>query len=165
MDASVIRDLVAVLGREDVLTESTELRTCECDGLTGYRVVPALVALPRSAAEVAATVAVCARHGIPFVARGAGPGLSGGTLPVADGVVISLQRLRRVLDVDPVNRRAVVEPGVTNRDISRAAAPYGLYYAPDPCQPESWSGCCPGPRPSRRWWPADFSAVAAAGRR
>ncbi|MDW8803392.1 FAD-linked oxidase C-terminal domain-containing protein [Streptomyces scabiei] len=132
MDASVIREFVAVLGRENVLTEPTELRTYECDGLTGYRVVPALVALPRSAAEVAATVAVCARHGIPFVARGAGTGLSGGALPVADGVVISVQRLRRVIEVDPVNRRAVVEPGVTNREISLAAAPHGLYYAPDP---------------------------------
>ncbi|KMS75990.1 glycolate oxidase subunit GlcD [Streptomyces viridochromogenes] len=132
METHVIRDFVAVLGRDNVLTEPTELRTYECDGLTGYRVVPALVALPGSAAEVAATVKVCARHGIPFVARGAGTGLSGGALPVADGVVICLQRLRRVLEVDPMNRRAVVEPGVTNREISRAAAPYGLYYAPDP---------------------------------
>ncbi|MFI6377103.1 FAD-linked oxidase C-terminal domain-containing protein [Streptomyces sp. NPDC050546] len=125
-------DFVAVLGEENVLTEPTELRTYECDGLTGYRVVPALVALPGSAAEVAAVIGVCARHGIPFVARGAGTGLSGGALPVADGVVVSVQRLRRVIEVDPVNRRAVVEPGVTNREISRAAAPYGLYYAPDP---------------------------------
>jgi glycolate oxidase len=125
-------EFVAVLGAENVLTDPTQLRTYECDGLTGYRVVPALVALPTSAEQVAATVAVCARAGIPFVARGAGTGLSGGALPVADGVVISLQRLRRVLAVDPVNRRAVVEPGVTNRDISRAAAPHGLYYAPDP---------------------------------
>jgi glycolate oxidase len=125
-------DFVAVLGAENVLTDPTQLRTYECDGLTGYRVVPALVALPRTADEVAATVRVCARGGIPFVARGAGTGLSGGALPVADGIVISLQRLRRVLEVDPVNRRAVVEPGVTNRDISTAAAPHGLYYAPDP---------------------------------
>ncbi|MGQ4404720.1 FAD-linked oxidase C-terminal domain-containing protein [Streptomyces hayashii] len=132
MEACVIRDFVAVLGRENVLTEPTELRTYECDGLTGCRVVPALVALPGTAGEVAAAVEVCARHGIPFVARGAGTGLSGGALPVAEGAVISLQRLRRVLDVDPVNRRAVVEPGVTNREISRAAAPHGLYYAPDP---------------------------------
>ncbi|MFC0498981.1 FAD-binding protein [Streptomyces mutabilis] len=94
--------------------------------------MPTLVALPASAAEVAAVVAVCAHRGIPFVARGAGTGLSGGALPVADGVVISLQRLRRVLEVDPANRRAVVEPGVTNREISRAAAPYGPYFAPDP---------------------------------
>ncbi len=69
---------------------------------------------------------------MPFVARGAGSGLSGGALPVADGVVISLQRLRRILDIDPVNRRATVEPGVTNLAVSHAAAPFGLYYAPDP---------------------------------
>ncbi|HEU5027310.1 MAG TPA: FAD-linked oxidase C-terminal domain-containing protein [Spirillospora sp.] len=123
---------VAVLGPDGVVTEPAELRTYECDGLTGYRVIPALVALPRSAAEVAAVIGVCARAGVPFVARGAGTGLSGGALPVADGVVVSLQRLRRVLEVDPVNRRAVVEPGVTNREISQAAAPHGLYYAPDP---------------------------------
>ncbi|WP_199815649.1 FAD-binding protein [Streptomyces griseus] len=132
MDASVIREFTAVLGEENVLTEPTELRTYECDGLTGYRVTPPLVVLPDSAAEVAAAVAVCARHGIPFVARGAGTGLPGGALPVADGVVVSVQRLRRVIEVDPVNRRAVVEPGVTNREISRAAEPIDLYYAPDP---------------------------------
>ncbi|PZF84445.1 FAD-linked oxidase C-terminal domain-containing protein [Jiangella anatolica] len=125
-------ELTEVLGRENVITDPARLRTYECDGLTGYRVVPAMVVLPRSAAEVAAAVGVCARHGVPFVARGAGTGLSGGALPVADGIVISLQRLRRIVEVDPVNLRAVVEPGVTNLDISKAAAPYGLYYAPDP---------------------------------
>jgi glycolate oxidase len=107
-------------------------RTYECDGLTGYRVVPDMVLLPRTAEEVAASVRVCHEHGIPFVARGAGTGLSGGALPVADGVVISLGRLKRVLEVDPENRRAVVEPGVTNLEITGAAAAHGLYYAPDP---------------------------------
>lgn len=125
-------ELTEALGRANVITDPARLRTYECDGLTGYRVQPAMVVLPRSAAEVAAAVRVCARHGVPFVARGAGTGLSGGALPVADGIVISLQKLRRVVEVDPVNLRAVVEPGVTNLDISRAAAPYGLYYAPDP---------------------------------
>ena len=125
-------DMVGVLGPKAVLTNPTELRTYECDGLTGYRVVPRLVVLPSCADEVAAAVAVCARHQVPFVARGAGSGLSGGALPVADGVVISLQRLRRILDIDPVNRRATVEPGVTNLAVSHAAAPFGLYYAPDP---------------------------------
>ena len=125
-------ELTEALGRENVITDPARLRTYECDGLTGYRVQPAMVVLPRSAAEVAAAVRVCARHGVPFVARGAGTGLSGGALPVADGIVVSLQKLRRVVEVDPVNLRAVVEPGVTNLDISRAAAPHGLYYAPDP---------------------------------
>ena len=116
----------------DVISDPVRCRAYECDGLTGYRVVPELVLLPRDAAQVAAAVRVCAEHGVPFVARGAGTGLSGGALPVADGVVISLARLKRVLEVDPVDRRAVVEPGVTNLEITAAAAPHGLYYAPDP---------------------------------
>jgi glycolate oxidase len=132
LDNAARRDFERVLGAADVISDPPRLRSYECDGLTGYRVVPALVLLPRTAEQVAASVRVCAEHGIPFVARGAGTGLSGGALPVADGVVISLQRLRRVLEVDPVDRRAVLEPGVTNLDITRAAAPYGLYYAPDP---------------------------------
>jgi glycolate oxidase len=125
-------ELADLLGPDGVITDPTRLRTYECDGLTGSRVVPALVALPRTTQEVVQTVRVCARHRVPFVARGAGTGLSGGALPVADGIVISLQRMRRIHRIDPVDRRAVVEPGVTNLDISRAAAPYGLYYAPDP---------------------------------
>ena len=132
IDTAATRDFERVLGPENVISDPPRLRSYECDGLTGYRVVPALVLLPRTAEQVAASVRVCAARGIPFVARGAGTGLSGGALPVADGVVISLQRLRRVLEVDPVDRRAVLEPGVTNLDITRAAAPYGLYYAPDP---------------------------------
>jgi glycolate oxidase len=126
------RDFERAVGAGNVISEPARLRSYECDGLTGYRVVPGLVLLPRDAEEVAAAVRVCAEHRVPFVARGAGTGLSGGALPVADGVVISLQRLRRVLEVDPVDRRAVLEPGVTNLDVTRAAAPYGLYYAPDP---------------------------------
>jgi glycolate oxidase len=126
------REFERELGAADVISDPARLRSYECDGLTGYRVVPGLVLLPRDAGQVAAAVRVCARHGIPFVARGAGTGLSGGALPVAEGVVISLQRLRRVLEIDPVDRRAVLEPGVTNLDVTRAAAPHGLYYAPDP---------------------------------
>jgi glycolate oxidase len=121
-----------VLTPDGVIADPVRCRAYECDGLTGYRVVPELVLLPRDAAQVAAAVRVCAEHGVPFVARGAGTGLSGGALPVADGVVISVARLKRVLEVDPVDRRAVVEPGVTNLDITAAAAPHGLYFAPDP---------------------------------
>ncbi|MDT7658778.1 MAG: glycolate oxidase, partial [Pseudonocardiales bacterium] len=132
LNGTAQRDFERALGVANVISDPPRLRSYECDGLTGYRVVPALVLLPKTAEQVAAAVRVCAAHGIPFVARGAGTGLSGGALPVADGVVISLQRLRRVLEVDPVDRRAVLEPGVTNLDITRAAAPYGLYYAPDP---------------------------------
>ncbi|MCD2197084.1 FAD-binding protein [Actinomycetospora endophytica] len=125
-------DFSALLPDTCVITDEVGLRSYECDGLTGFRQVPAVVVLPRDAEEVAACVRVCARHGVPFVARGAGTGLSGGALPVADGVVISLQKLRRILEIDVENRRAVLEPGVFNLDISGAAAPHGLYYAPDP---------------------------------
>ncbi|MEJ2868577.1 FAD-linked oxidase C-terminal domain-containing protein [Actinomycetospora sp. OC33-EN08] len=126
------REFAAVLPEHCVITDEVGLRSYECDGLTGFRQVPAVVVLPRDTDEVAACVRICARHGVPFVARGAGTGLSGGALPVADGVVISLQKLRRILEIDVENRRAVLEPGVFNLDISRAAGPHGLYYAPDP---------------------------------
>ncbi|MDT7648935.1 MAG: glycolate oxidase, partial [Pseudonocardiales bacterium] len=130
--ASVRAAFERMLDPSDVISNPVQCRAYECDGLTGYRVVPELVLLPRDAEQVAAAVRVCAEHRVPFVARGAGTGLSGGALPVADGVVISLARLKRVLEVDPQNRRAVVEPGVTNLEITAAAAPHGLYYAPDP---------------------------------
>src|SRR5579862_6586557 len=121
-----------ICGPADVLTDPLQLRTYECDGLTSHRTVPALVVLPESAAEVAAVVRVCARAGVPFVARGSGTGLSGGAVPHAAGVLIVMSRMRRVLEVDPVSRRAVVEPGVTNLSVTQAAAPHGLFYAPDP---------------------------------
>jgi glycolate oxidase len=132
LDEAARRAFTAVLDPEDVLSDPVQCRAYECDGLTGYRVVPGLVLLPRDAAQVSAAVRVCAERKIPFVARGAGTGLSGGALPVADGVVISLSRLKRVLEVDPVKRLAVLEPGVTNLEITGAAAAHGLYYAPDP---------------------------------
>ncbi len=132
LGTDVVADFTAALGAGSVITDPVRLRSYECDGLTGYRQVPGLVVLPGDAGQVGAAVRLCARHGLPFVARGAGTGLSGGALPVAEGVVISLQRLRRILSVDPLDRRAVLEPGVTNLDVTRAAAPYGLYYAPDP---------------------------------
>jgi glycolate oxidase len=114
------------------ITEPEQLRTYECDGLTGRRVVPALVALPATAAEVRAVVRICHAAGIPFVARGAGTGLSGGALPVAEGVVISLARLNRILEIDLDAGQIVVEPGVTNLDVTRAVSGDGFYYAPDP---------------------------------
>ncbi|HEX3513362.1 MAG TPA: FAD-binding protein, partial [Trebonia sp.] len=121
-----------ICGPADVLTDPLERRTYECDGLTSHRTVPALVVLPETAAEVAAVVRVCASAGVPFVARGSGTGLSGGAVPHAEGVLIVLSRMRQVLEIDPVSRRAVVEPGVTNLSVTQAASPYGLFYAPDP---------------------------------
>ncbi|MGW1551988.1 FAD-linked oxidase C-terminal domain-containing protein [Streptomyces sp. NPDC002346] len=132
IDTALRRELVAALGPDAVLDDPLQLRTYECDGLTGFREIPALVLLPRSTEEVAAAVTLCAAAGIPFVARGAGTGLSGGAVPVARGVVISLARMRRVLEFDPEDRRMVLQPGVTNAEISALAAPHGLYYAPDP---------------------------------
>ncbi|PXY35041.1 glycolate oxidase subunit GlcD [Prauserella coralliicola] len=132
LNAAVRDALASAVGARNVLSNPVQLRSYECDGLTGFRQIPALVVLPLDTESVAAAVRVCHEHGVPFVARGAGTGLSGGAMPVADGVVISLQRLRQVLEVDPVDRRAVVQPGVTNLDITKAAAPQGLYYAPDP---------------------------------
>ncbi|MEV6369903.1 FAD-linked oxidase C-terminal domain-containing protein [Micromonospora musae] len=124
--------LRAVLGDAQVISDRQELRTYECDGLAQYRVVPALVALPRTAAECAATVRACVDAGVPFVARGSGTGLSGGALPHAEGVLIVTSQLRAIRAVRPEDERAVVEPGVINLHVSRAAAPFGYYYAPDP---------------------------------
>src|SRR5436190_7751825 len=114
------------------IREPEQLRTYECDGLTGRRVVPSLVALPGSAAEVQAVIRLCAEERVPFVARGAGTGLSGGALPVADGIVISLARLTGILELDLDAGVVVVEPGVANLDVTRAVADAGFYYAPDP---------------------------------
>ncbi len=116
----------------ETIREPEQLRTYECDGLTGHRVVPALVALPGSVDEVQAVVRLCNAERIPFVARGAGTGLSGGALPVAEGIVISLARLTRILEIDIERGQVVVEPGVANLDVTRAVAAEGFYYAPDP---------------------------------
>ena len=122
----------AVLPGEAVISEPEQLKTYECDGLTGHRVVPSLVVLPRTTEEVQAVVRACHAEGIPFVARGAGTGLSGGALPVAEGVVISLARMNRILEIDLEGERVVVEPGVTNLQVTEAVIGAGYYYAPDP---------------------------------
>ncbi|GAA2700243.1 FAD-linked oxidase C-terminal domain-containing protein [Actinoplanes palleronii] len=124
--------LRAGIGTQRVLTDRQELRTYECDGLAHYKVIPALVALPVTAAQVAAVVRACAATGTPFVARGSGTGLSGGALPHADGVLIVTSRLREIVEVRPEDERAVVQPGVINLDVTKAATPHGYYYAPDP---------------------------------
>jgi len=116
----------------EVITEPEQLRTYECDGLTSHRVVPALVALPATGEQVQAVVRLCNEEAIPFVARGAGTGLSGGALPVEDGIVISVARMNRVLEIDLDAGLVVVEPGVANLDVTRAVADDGFYYAPDP---------------------------------
>jgi glycolate oxidase len=130
--ATLIPVLTGICGAEHVISEPRELRTYECDGLTAHRTAPALVVLPEAAEQVAAIVRACAEAGVPFVARGSGTGLSGGALPRSDGVLIVTSRMRRVLEVDPLSRRAIVEPGVTNLAVSKAVEPYGFFYAPDP---------------------------------
>jgi glycolate oxidase len=132
MDDRLAEEFTRICGPDAVLREPLQLLTYECDALPHLREKPALVVLPGSAAEVQAVVKLCARESLPFVARGHGTGLSGGALPVAGGVVISLARLNRVLDVDIANKRVTVEPGVTNLEITRRVSPFGYYYAPDP---------------------------------
>jgi glycolate oxidase len=120
----------AVPGR--VLSSPESCRPYECDGLSAYRKTPDVVALPETVAEVQAILKLCGAHGVPVVARGAGTGLSGGALPVEGGLLLAMARFNRILEIDAANRSARVQPGVRNLAISEAAAPYGLYYAPDP---------------------------------
>jgi glycolate oxidase len=125
-------ELWNALGGRYVITEPEQLRVYECDGLTGHRAMPELVVLPGSTEEVQTVVRACHRAGVPFVARGAGTGLSGGATPVAGGVVVSLTRMNRILEVDLESQRVVVEPGVANLDVTAAVADAGFFYAPDP---------------------------------
>ncbi|MCB0113159.1 MAG: FAD-binding protein, partial [Caldilineaceae bacterium] len=128
----ILPALQAVFPAERLLTNAAQMTAYESDALTAFRQRPAAVVIPESQDEVIRTVRLCHEHDIPFVARGSGTSLSGGSLPVAEGVVIALNRLNRILRLDPDERVAVVEPGVINLAVSQAAAPHGLYYAPDP---------------------------------
>ena len=130
--ARVIEALARVMPPGSLLYDQEDLRPYECDGLAAYRQVPMVVALPETEAQAAAILKACSELRVPVVARGAGTGLSGGALPHAHGVVLSLARFKQILRLDPVARLAVVQPGVRNLAISEAAARHGLYYAPDP---------------------------------
>jgi len=132
MDDRIINEFRAITGDAGLFTRPEQLRTYECDGLTNFRVMPAAVVLPSTAEQVQAIVRVCHREGIPFVARGSGTGLSGGALPHKGGIVISLTRLNRILEIDIPNARVVVEPGVINSHVTEQVAPFGYFYAPDP---------------------------------
>lgn len=129
---AVVAALRAVLPPDCVLHVAEDVRPYECDGLSLYRTMPLAVVLARNEADVVTTLNVCARLGVPVVARGAGTGLSGGAMPHAHGVLLSLARMNRILRIDSEARLAVVEPGVRNLAISEAVAAHGLYYAPDP---------------------------------
>ena len=130
--AALAARLKAILPAHCLLLDEEDLRPYECDGLTAYRELPMAVCLPENEAQVVEVLRTCHHLGVPVVARGAGTGLSGGAMPHAHGVVLSLARLNNVLRVDRVARLAVVQPGVRNLAVSEAAAPFGLYYAPDP---------------------------------
>lgn len=124
--------LSKIVGKEAVLTETEALRPFECDGLTAYRQLPLMVVLPATIEEVQAVVRACSKYSIPIVTRGAGTGLSGGALPLENGILLSLTRMNRILEIDADAKTARVQPGVRNLAISQAVQHLGLYYAPDP---------------------------------
>jgi glycolate oxidase len=130
--ALFLSELKKIYPPDRLLTNPAQLVPYESDALTAYQVLPGAVVMPATQDEVIRTVRLCHENAVPFVARGSGTSLSGGSLPVEQGVVIALNRLDRILRLDPQQRLAVVEPGTINLNVSKAAAPYGLYYAPDP---------------------------------
>lgn len=132
MSATVLQRLASVLPRERLLSAPEQLGAYESDGLTAYRARPLAIAIPETTEEVIALVRHCHAERLAFVARGSGTSLSGGSLPVAGGIIIALNRLNRILRLDAAARIAVVEAGVVNTQVSVAAAPHGLRYAPDP---------------------------------
>ena len=141
LPSDLITDLRAVLPSGGLLTSPQETTAYETDALVMFRQRPPAVALPVTKAQVAQVLALCKKHNTPIVARGAGTGLSGGALPHKEGVLLNLARMKDILQIDPEARTACVQPGVVNLSISKAAAAYGLYYAPDP---SSQSACSIG---------------------
>src|SRR3954453_19158167 len=131
MAHNLIDELRKACGDDNVVTHPHQLRTYESDGLLRYRVTPRAVVLPGSAQEVQAVLRACHEAEVPWVARGSGTGLSGGALPVEEGILISVNRMKRILEVDLPNQRVVLEPGVTNLNVSKAVAPTH-FYPPDP---------------------------------
>jgi len=130
--ATAIESLRSELPAQALVIEEPERRAYECDGLSAYRCTPGAVVMPRTREELQTCLQICREHGVPVIPRGAGTGLSGGALPSELGILLSMARFNRILEVDVDNRCAVVQPGVRNLAISEAAAPHGLYYAPDP---------------------------------
>ncbi|MDD9824761.1 MAG: FAD-binding protein [Gammaproteobacteria bacterium] len=135
----LLAELGAILPAEAIVHDPAELGPYECDGLTMHRQLPMLVALPTESGQVRDIVRLCAREGVPLVARGAGTSLSGGAMPLADGILLNLSKMNRILAIDADNLQAVAQPGVTNLALSEAAAPHGLFYAPDPSSQQACS--------------------------
>ena len=128
----LVQSFQSILPRSSILTDSEDLRPYECDGLSAYRKLPMMVVLPDTVEQIRAVLSICSARKVPVVARGAGTGLSGGALPLENGVLLSLAKFNKILEIDSDNRTARVQPGVRNLAISEATSPYGLYYAPDP---------------------------------
>ena len=124
--------LSGILGRDGVIYAEDELIAYDSDALTGYRIKPLFVVLPKTSGEVSQVIRLCYEEDVPYVPRGAGTGLSGGALPTEEGIVISLSRMNKILEIDIPNERVVVEPGVTNLSVTNAVSSFGYYYAPDP---------------------------------
>ena len=129
---SIVREFESAIGKKGVIQRKEELLTYECDGLTSYRQRPKIVVLPRTTEEVAEVVKICDRYQLPWVARGAGTGLSGGALPVEDCVLICTAMMRKILKIDLENQQAIVQPAVINNWVTQAVSGAGFYYAPDP---------------------------------
>ena len=145
-DGSLVERLRGIVGTEHVVTHERQLATYESDGLLQYAVTPAAVVLPGRRRRWRRVVRACHAAGVPWVARGAGSGLSGGALPVEEGILIALSRLRRILEVDIPNGRVLVEPGVTNIAVSQAVAPDPLLPARTPRARSSARSAATSPR-------------------
>jgi glycolate oxidase len=130
--SAILRDLKVLAPRANIVAERDALQAYDADGLTAYRAVPMMVVLPETTAEISAILAYCLEHGIKVVPRGAGTGLSGGALPLADGITLGLGRFNRILEIDLPNRCVRAQPGVTNLALTQAVERDGFYYAPDP---------------------------------
>ena len=130
--AEIIKAMQAIVPGEGVIFDETELRAFECDGLMAYRQLPMIVVLPENTEQVSKILKYCHENDVKIVPRGAGTGLSGGALPLADGITLGLSKFNRVLDIDFENRCVVTQPGVTNLAITQAVEQAGFYYAPDP---------------------------------
>src|SRR3954471_2020356 len=130
--SAILQRIALLLPPGRLMEQPEQLAAYESDGLTAFRTTPLAVVMPETQEEVIALVRFCHENRLPFVARGSGTSLSGGSLPVSGGIVIALNRLNRILRLDSAQRIAVVEPGVINTQVTLAAAPYGLHYAPDP---------------------------------
>ncbi|MEM7008728.1 MAG: FAD-linked oxidase C-terminal domain-containing protein [Thermodesulfobacteriota bacterium] len=124
--------LIEIIGNEGVIYTEDELIAYDSDALAGHRIKPIFVVLPSTAGQVSQVIKECHKEEVPFVPRGAGTGLSGGALPTEEGIVISLSKMNKILDVDIPNQRVVVQPGVVNLWVTNAVSPHGYYYAPDP---------------------------------